>query len=240
MSIRSTVWTGSVISSPKTGTVAEELAAYGAGPDWFTLGDRDIATHLVRTRMLGAGYGLAAVTEALCRRWQPGVRLLPMTEQPVETHVLVDDPDRRAWHRSSGVLGADEDVARELEGAGLRAHERGAPAIALAALERSATLSADEAARASRLLRAADVAFELGRPDLVRRFLDEAEPALLASGPTRDHLKVFWQRRLLSDAEPLDDVVSRLNADRKLDADARKTRLTAVRKYARFLSAMAA
>ncbi len=42
------------------------------------------------------------------------------------------------------------------------------------------------------------------------------------------------------DAEPLDDVVSRLNADRKLDADARKTRLTAVKKYARFLSATAA
>ncbi|MGJ7440281.1 2-phospho-L-lactate transferase [Aquipuribacter sp. MA13-6] len=82
----------------ETSTVAEELAAYGAGPDWFTLGDRDVATHLVRTQMLGAGYGLAAVTEALCRRWQPGVRLLPMTEQPVETHVLVEDPDRRAVH----------------------------------------------------------------------------------------------------------------------------------------------
>src|SRR4051794_17273948 len=32
-------------------TVAEELAAYGAQPQWFTLGDRDVATHLVRTRM---------------------------------------------------------------------------------------------------------------------------------------------------------------------------------------------
>jgi LPPG:FO 2-phospho-L-lactate transferase len=82
----------------ETRTVQDELAAYGAGPDWFTLGDRDIATHLVRTRMLGAGYPLSAVTEALCRRWQPGVRLLPMSDDPVETHVLVDDPDRRAVH----------------------------------------------------------------------------------------------------------------------------------------------
>ncbi|WP_380167492.1 2-phospho-L-lactate transferase [Jannaschia sp. R86511] len=82
----------------ESGTVAEELARYGVGPDWFTLGDRDIATHLVRTQMLAAGYGLAAVTEALCQRWQPGVRLLPMTEQAVETHVLVEDPDRRAVH----------------------------------------------------------------------------------------------------------------------------------------------
>jgi hypothetical protein len=42
------------------------------------------------------------------------------------------------------------------------------------------------------------------------------------------------------DAEPLDDVVSRLSADRGLNADAKKNRLTAVKKYARFLSATAA
>ncbi len=79
-------------------TVAEELAAYGAGPDWFTLGDRDLATHVLRTQMLGAGFSLGQVTAALCERWQPGVRLLPMSDQPVETHVLVEDPDRRAVH----------------------------------------------------------------------------------------------------------------------------------------------
>jgi LPPG:FO 2-phospho-L-lactate transferase len=51
--------------------------------------------------MLRAGYPLSAVTEALCDRWQPGVRLLPMTDDRVETHVVVDDPDigeRRAIH----------------------------------------------------------------------------------------------------------------------------------------------
>ncbi len=42
------------------------------------------------------------------------------------------------------------------------------------------------------------------------------------------------------DAAPLDDVVSRLSADRGLNADAKKTRLSAVKKYARFLSATAA
>ena len=57
----------------ETWTVKEELAAYGAEPTWFGLGDRDIATHLVRTTMLDAGYPLSAVTEALCDRWQPGV-----------------------------------------------------------------------------------------------------------------------------------------------------------------------
>jgi LPPG:FO 2-phospho-L-lactate transferase len=73
-------------------TVKEELAGYGADPAWFGLGDRDLATHLVRTRMLDAGYPLSAVTAALADRWQPGVTLLPMSDQRVETHVVVTDP----------------------------------------------------------------------------------------------------------------------------------------------------
>jgi LPPG:FO 2-phospho-L-lactate transferase len=72
-------------------TVREELAGYGAEPSWFGLGDRDLATHLVRSRMLRAGYPLSAVTEALCIRWRPGVTLLPMTDDPVETHVAISD-----------------------------------------------------------------------------------------------------------------------------------------------------
>ncbi|MEU9141764.1 2-phospho-L-lactate transferase [Streptomyces sp. NPDC048404] len=71
----------------------EELAAYGLGPEWFGLGDRDFATHIVRTQMLGAGYPLSAVTEALCDRWKPGVRLLPMSDDRVETHVAVTLPE---------------------------------------------------------------------------------------------------------------------------------------------------
>jgi LPPG:FO 2-phospho-L-lactate transferase len=86
----------------ETWSVKEELAAYGVGPSWFGLGDRDFATHIVRTQMLGAGYPLSAVTEALCDRWKPGVRLLPMTDDRVETHVVIEDPEqggkRRAIH----------------------------------------------------------------------------------------------------------------------------------------------
>ncbi len=72
----------------ETWTVKAELAAYGAEPGWFGLGDKDLATHLVRTRMLDAGYPLSAVTEALCARWKPGVRLLPATDDRLETHVV--------------------------------------------------------------------------------------------------------------------------------------------------------
>ncbi len=72
--------------------VKEELAAYGVGPEWFGLGDRDFATHIVRTQMLNAGFPLSAVTEALCDRWQPGVRLIPMSDDRIETHVAVTLP----------------------------------------------------------------------------------------------------------------------------------------------------
>ncbi|WFE96433.1 2-phospho-L-lactate transferase [Micromonospora sp. WMMD987] len=80
-------------------TIRQELAAYGAEPSWFNLGDKDVATHLVRTTMITAGYPLSQVTEALAARWQPGVRLLPATDDRLETHAVVDlDGDRRAIH----------------------------------------------------------------------------------------------------------------------------------------------
>jgi len=83
----------------ETHVVQSELGAYGAGPDWFSLGDRDFATHIARTSMLGAGMPLSAVTRQLCERWQPGVTLLPMTDDDVQTHVVIDDQaGRRTVH----------------------------------------------------------------------------------------------------------------------------------------------
>ena len=100
----------------ETWTVKEELAAYGVEPTWFGLGDRDIATHLVRTTMINAGYPLSAVTEALCTRWQPGVRILPATDDRMETHAVVElDGGRRAihfqewWVRYRGELPTERD-----------------------------------------------------------------------------------------------------------------------------------
>jgi LPPG:FO 2-phospho-L-lactate transferase len=76
-------------------TVQRELAAYGAGTDWFALGDRDFATHIARTRMLAAGTSLSAVTAELCGRWRPGVRLIPMSDDPVQTHVVIEENGAR-------------------------------------------------------------------------------------------------------------------------------------------------
>lgn len=77
----------------ETWNAKEELIAYGADNTWFGLGDRDLATHILRTQMLRSGQGLAEVTATLCERWSPGVRLLPMTENEVETHIAIDGTD---------------------------------------------------------------------------------------------------------------------------------------------------
>nr|BEK66169.1 2-phospho-L-lactate transferase [Kitasatospora purpeofusca] len=83
----------------ETWSIKAEMKEYGVGPEWFGLGDRDFATHLVRSQMLTAGYTLSQVTEALCVRWQPGVRLLPMSDDRVETHVrITDEQGTRAIH----------------------------------------------------------------------------------------------------------------------------------------------
>ncbi|HEU5456315.1 MAG TPA: 2-phospho-L-lactate transferase CofD family protein, partial [Nocardioides sp.] len=88
----------------ETWSVKAELAAYGVEPTWFGLGDRDVATHLVRSQMLDAGYSLSEVTEALCRRWLTPthgerVRLLPMTDDRVETHVAIADDESPSGRR---------------------------------------------------------------------------------------------------------------------------------------------
>lgn len=76
----------------ETWNAKEELGAYGE-ETWFGLGDRDLATHLIRTKLLHEGTGLAEITAHLCERWKPGVRLLPMTEDAVETYIGVDGAD---------------------------------------------------------------------------------------------------------------------------------------------------
>ena len=66
------------------------LARYG-GPTWFQLGDRDLATHLLRTQWLREGYPYNWVTRELCRRLGVRCTVLPMSEQPVRTIIQSDE-----------------------------------------------------------------------------------------------------------------------------------------------------
>ncbi|WP_371741786.1 2-phospho-L-lactate transferase [Herbiconiux sp. VKM Ac-2851] len=79
--------------------VSAELTAYGVGWPWFTLGDLDLGTHIARTSFLRDGLTLTEATARLTERWNPGVKLLPMSDEPVETHVeIILDGKRRIVH----------------------------------------------------------------------------------------------------------------------------------------------
>ncbi|WP_250006855.1 AAA family ATPase [Actinoplanes sp. M2I2] len=109
--------------------------------------------------------------------------------------VVVDD-DRRAWHRAASAAGPDDAVAAELEAAAVRAQRRGGIAAGTAAMERSAELTRDPVLRGERLLRAAELAFELGRRDSVVRLLDEADRVGL---PERQSRRTAWIRNSFDD-----------------------------------------
>ncbi|WP_187414164.1 ATP-binding protein [Nonomuraea sp. PA05] len=106
------------------------------------------------------------------------------------------DPDRRAWHRAAALNHPDESVAADLEQVALRARQRGALTVAVTALRRAAELSEHLPDRATRLLRAAELAFELGRGELITDLLDLTDPALLGA-PERARLA--WLNEMLEE-----------------------------------------
>ena len=71
-------------------------APYGA-PDWFNLGDRDLATHLWRTGQLRAGRTLTDITADLALAWGLGIKVLPMTNDPVATFVQTTEHGELAF-----------------------------------------------------------------------------------------------------------------------------------------------
>jgi LPPG:FO 2-phospho-L-lactate transferase len=73
-------------SNQETWNTLKEITRLG-GPDWFHLGDNDLATHLERTRRLRSGQSLSSVTKYLCERWQVKVPVFPMSNQPVRTMI---------------------------------------------------------------------------------------------------------------------------------------------------------
>ena len=68
----------------------DEVGRLG-GPDWFRLGDLDLATHLARAHWLEAGESLTAVTRRLCAGFGIAPAVLPMTDQPAPTLIETDD-----------------------------------------------------------------------------------------------------------------------------------------------------
>lgn len=70
----------------------EAMAVLG-GPAWFSLGDRDLATHLFRTELLRSGRTLSSITKEMCTRFGIGAHVLPATDDRLRTIVTMDDGD---------------------------------------------------------------------------------------------------------------------------------------------------
>jgi LPPG:FO 2-phospho-L-lactate transferase len=92
------------LSNPETGWgrhgetfhALESIQAIG-GPSWFRLGDKDLATHLERTRRLHDGQSLDQVTQEFCQAWGVRHTVLPMSNQPVRTMVNTCDHGELAF-----------------------------------------------------------------------------------------------------------------------------------------------
>jgi DNA-binding CsgD family transcriptional regulator len=152
---------------------------------------------------------LVEVTGTRLRFRHPLVRAAVYQEAPYDQRLAVhralagamttpDLADRRAWHLAAAATGPDETVAVALEDTAEQARARNGYGAALAAFERSARLSQDDAARARRLLRAAEAGLRAGSLAAAARLAEEAagltaEPELLARICLVEGRAWFWQ-----------------------------------------------
>jgi DNA-binding CsgD family transcriptional regulator len=88
---------------------------------------------------------------------------------------IQDQLDRQLWHRAAATIGPDEELASEHDRMAARALRRGAVAMAIEVLENAARLSSTARARSERLLRAAELAADLGQPDLLEHLLRQID-----------------------------------------------------------------
>jgi LPPG:FO 2-phospho-L-lactate transferase len=141
-----TYWLGGVIHpeqqwgrADESFTVATELERFGE-ERWFTLGDRDLATHVYRTKRLHEGAPLSRVTAEVAAAFGVDVRLLPATDDPVETRITtVDGRDLHFQEYWVGERAAPEVASVRLAGAD---EARPAPGVAEAVLDADAVLVA--------------------------------------------------------------------------------------------------
>ena len=109
------------------------MSSYGIDT-WFTLGDRDIGTHLARTTWLREGTPLSEVTDRIRRSLGVGARIIPMSDHPVRTKIITAEGIEREFQEYFVRFGHSEDVrAVRFDGA---EQARPAPGV-LDALERA-------------------------------------------------------------------------------------------------------
>jgi DNA-binding CsgD family transcriptional regulator len=114
---------------------------------------------------------------------------------------IQDQLDRQLWHRAAATIGPDDELAGEHDRMAARALRRGAVGMAIEILENAARLSSTERAKSDRLLRAAELAADLGQPELLERLLREAN---VDESDQLAPVRVAWCREI-SQSPTIDD-----------------------------------
>jgi DNA-binding CsgD family transcriptional regulator/tetratricopeptide (TPR) repeat protein len=112
-----------------------------------------------------------------------------------------DQLDRQLWHRAAATIGPDDELAGEYDRMAARALRRGAVAMAIEVLEKAARLSNSARAKSDRLLRAAELAADLGQPELLERLLHQAD---VEESDQLAQARIGWCREI-SEPPTLDD-----------------------------------
>ncbi|MEU3459499.1 AAA family ATPase [Streptomyces sp. NPDC006733] len=175
--------------------IVRAAADVGAGPDALDPAERAGMIHVAAGRvsfvhplMRGAAFHAASRPSRLAAH-----RAL--------AEVLREQPDRRAWHLAAAATGPDEEAALALEQAAGRARERHGHAGTAAALERSAELTRDPAARARRLAAAADAAATAGLTPRAKALIEAAD-RITSEPRTRARLQALRARTAFDDGAP--------------------------------------
>lgn len=125
-------------AATSTYSVADAIDELGLGPSWFRPSDQETALDLVRTELLQADFTLAETTAAIAVRKNLNAHLIPMSNERVEQHVVVDSPDgARAIHVEEYLADPDRYTPHDLV---LIAEEWSVCAEAAAAIEASDVL----------------------------------------------------------------------------------------------------
>jgi DNA-binding CsgD family transcriptional regulator len=171
--------------------IVRSVAAFTSRPAAPSILQPPVAAGLVQLNDADVRFRHPLVRSAVRQSAAPGqVRRMYETLSEV-----IVDPERRLWHRAAATDGPDEEIAAALEAHARAARGRGAVTAAAAALQRAAALSAEPQAKAERLVSAAEVAYDLGLVDDVRRLVAEAQRL---NPEARDRARLAWLEEVVS------------------------------------------
>ena len=164
------------VAAENDGTSLHEILCAGEAVLGEPVGIDDlapaIAVKLIQIDKAEVRFRHPLVRSAMHQASDPGIR---QRIHAALAAAIRDQLDRQLWHRAAATIGPDEELAREHDAMAARAVRRGAVAMAIEVLEKAARLSGTATARSDRILRAAELAAELGQAETLERLLRQID-----------------------------------------------------------------